>query len=727
MVSALLVCSALLAVSEVQADQDTRASYETAAARTGRDPKSHVKLALWCEQHGLSAERVKHLALAALIDPSDSAARGLMGLVAYRGRWKSPLAVAEGVKDDEKLVQTLAEYNARRDRADANADDQWKLALWCEQNGLTAEAKAHLAAVVRLDPSRESAWKRLGFKRVGGRWMTPAQLDAEKAEAQLQKQADRQWKPLLKKWRDRLDDKSEAQRQEAEVALTGVTDARAVPSIWAVFVAPGPAKHARAVQLFGQIDSASSSRALAALAVFDDDAEVRRRATEVLRRRDPREFARLLVDLIRDPVKYEVRPVGGPGSPGAIFVEGRRANVQRVYAPPAVPDLVRFGDWVDFDGNGMPYIMRFNPWAGQSYEIPSDPLAHMNVSQFRNYHPTDPVIASAVAGYRAQHPDLGPVLQGLGPNNRRLRGANPALADQIQGFNVVNAVTVTLGNNYIPLGQVVLEHQKAALSAQQQLERDAAAIDEQNAATRRLNDRVTAVLRQVAGSDPGDGAKAWQSWWVDVQGYTFIKATYETPRPTLVEYVPLDYLPAPVPVITGMSTRSSTEVRPFSNIASCFGAGTLVQTLQGARAIETLKVGDRILTQSVSTGALGYQPVTAIHHNPPSPTFLVKVKGDTIVSSPFHRFWAVGKGWVMARDLKGGEKLRLLSGPATVESVTGGTVQRVFNLDIDEDHDFFAGAAAALVHDNTLPDPRLVPFDAATDVASAAREVVSVP
>ncbi len=36
-----------------------------------------------------------------------------------------------------------------------------------------------------------------------------------------------------------------------------------------------------------------------------------------------------------DPLKYEVKPVGGPGSPGVLFVEGQQFNVNRFYAPPA--------------------------------------------------------------------------------------------------------------------------------------------------------------------------------------------------------------------------------------------------------------------------------------------------------------------------------------------------------------------------------------------------------
>ena len=35
--------------------------------------------------------------------------------------------------------------------------------------------------------------------------------------------------------------------------------------------------------------------------------------------------------MLRKPFKYQVRPVGGPGSPGELFVEGERFNIQRLY------------------------------------------------------------------------------------------------------------------------------------------------------------------------------------------------------------------------------------------------------------------------------------------------------------------------------------------------------------------------------------------------------------
>jgi hypothetical protein len=103
-----------------------------------------------------------------------------------------------------------------------------------------------------------------------------------------------------------------------------------------------------------------------------------------------------------------------------------------------------------------------------------------------------------------------------------------------------------------------------------------------------------------------------------------------------------------------------------------------------------------------------------VHHNPPSATFRIRVQGESIVSSHFHRFWVAGRGWVMARELKAGDPVRTLGGVTAVEAVEADRVQLVYNLDVAEDADFFAGNIGALVHDNTLPDPRLAPFDAPT-------------
>ena len=124
-----------------------------AKTSVGRDAEAHVRLALWCEAHGLQAERLKHLALAVLTDPTNATARGLMGLVAYRGRWQRPEAVAEKVKADEALAAgagRVQRAGASGRRTPPTPSGSWRSGA--RRTGLKAEAQAHFATVVRLDP-----------------------------------------------------------------------------------------------------------------------------------------------------------------------------------------------------------------------------------------------------------------------------------------------------------------------------------------------------------------------------------------------------------------------------------------------------------------------------------------------------------------------------------------------------------------------------------------------
>jgi hypothetical protein len=703
-----LLCSALLTADAPAApaspSPEDLAAYRAAQATVGRDAEAHVRLALWCESHGLLAERRKHLAMATLIDPDHATARGLLGQVPEEGRWRRPEEVAEEVANDPDLSAKLAEYDRKRAAAKDSAEEQWDLALWCEQQGLRGQARAHLLAVVRLDPKREGAWKRLGYaKSRDGRWLTEEQSAAEAAEREAQRQADRHWSPLLARWKGDLAGKDGPRRREADERLASVADPRAVPSIWKVFARGKAGDQSRAVQLLGQVDAIPASRMLSLLAVSGRSAEVRRSAAETLRRRDPREFADLLVNLLRDPIKYEVRPVGGPGSPGALFVEGKRLNLQRTYSPPPAPELPLLpGDLVANDENGLPVVTRYLGYH----------TSHVPLSTLLGYT-GKPYDGSQVAEFLSRTP--------LGETGRRL---GPALAD---GLNLTPStpeqqfVRASLearpGGPFtsfeftypafarIPIGEMAAESQKSAVVAQRQLEDDIRLIERHNAPIIEANERIGQILRDVTGQDLGDDRKAWQVWWSSQLGFQAQRESTGA-APTVVEEVPLAYQPRPIAVNTFLGPIVKAQRY------SCFGAGTPIRTRNGLRAIEDLKVGDLVLAQDAASGSLGYQPVVAVHHNPPSPTLRVSLNGADIVSSTFHRIWKAGRGWTMARDLKVGDTIRTLNGTATVTAIEPEKVQPVFNLDVADSHSFFAGPGAALVHDNTVPGLRLEPFDA---------------
>ncbi len=685
----------------------------------GHDPQGQIKIALWCEAHGLDAERLKHLALAVLADPKNATARGLMGLVAYQGKWQRPEVVSNAIKNDEKLGAALAEYNAKRATTKRTADDQWKLALWCEEKGLKAEAMAHFSVVTRLDPPREAAWKRLGFRKKGGHWVNEAQLAEAQNEAALQKEANRHWKPLLEKWRGQL--ASKTKRAEAQAALTQVTDPRAVPTIMAVF-GQGDAAHQRvAVNALGQIDAPGASKALALLGVFGKSPDVRRIATETLKRRDPREFAGLLIGLLLEPIKYQANQVEGPGSSGELLIEGKKADLKRRYSPPPPPNVpVMPGDQLVYDANGIPYLTR--TFVEQTPYIPAS-----------YFGPAALAVNPAVALSQKEY--FHSMLAGSGLNAQTRHITEQALANATQNFSGINLenpfnalVHLSTGVNpanpstyfsftvqeqlFIPVGQMELEARKTAAFAQQQLQNDVQAIEQHNKPIHQFNANILPILQTVSGQDFGEDREAWAKWWVDQLGFMLMPQKFSD-KATIIDEVPLDYQAQPVP-ITGFAAPVG-----FQRM-SCFGAGTLVQTLAGLRPIETLQIGDQVLTQDIKSGALRYRSILVVHHNPPSSTFKINFGDETVVSSYFHRFWKVGHGWVMARDLEAGDILRTLGGRSRVESIEPGAVQPVFNLDVADDADFFVGRLGALVHDNTLPDLRLTPFDAPPKLAAQA-------
>ena len=576
------------------------ASYEEARARFGSGSAGQVRLALWCEEHGLTAERLRHLARSVLTDPANVNARGLLGLVDDgKGRWVAPDEAAARAKEREGAA--LAEYNGRRERTPANADAQWKLALWCEQAGLAPEATAHLTAVTRLDPSRTAAWTRLGYVRHEGRWVPAEEAAAAKAEARAQADANGRWRTRLDRLKGYLGFKNAGRRDSAFDDLMAVTDPRAVPAVVSVFGRGDENAQSLAVRLLGGIEAPSSSRALADIAVFAESPAVRKAAAETLRRRDPKEFLDRLIARLNDPVKFDVKPVGGPGNMGTLTVEGDQFNVHRVYGVRA----------------GLP---------------------------------------------NAQGPE----------------------AEKMQD-----------------------ELNTAAYSSRAQQADDVQALRGQSAAALKANDPVVLTLVGVLGWSAGPGRSDWDAWWNDQRGYVLAPRPGVN-KPTISETIAPEHTPQPIG-----RYRFNPGSGYYIPNTDCFAAGTPVRTLDGPRAIESVKVGDRVLAQDPATGGLSFQPVVALFPTPQSETLRVTLDNETVVTTAIQRFWLARKGWVMARDLKPGDEVRTLGGLSKVAAVAADERRPVYNLEVARGHDYFAGTAGLLVHDHTVTEPVAQPFDAA--------------
>jgi hypothetical protein len=700
MVSALVLCLGLLAAQSPAAALSAadRKAYQEARVEAGRDADAHVRLAIWCGEHGMEAERLKHLGIAVVIDPRHARARALLGMANPKDDRPEDVPPPPPAPDPDPALPAdpaspagappptdpavLADYNARRANTPDTAEAQWQLALWCEQKGLRAEATVHLANVVRLDPAREAAWKHLGFKKYNGRWSSDEQIAAEKLAVEAQKKADRHWKPLLEKWKSWL--AIPAKRDEAEKALAALADPWAVASIWRVFGTAGvSADQIRAVQLLGQLRHASASRMLAFLAIAGKTDDVRRAALEVLTQRDPMEFVDLWVGLLRKPLAYEVRPVGRPGSAGAIYVEGERFNVERLYASPSFNDTLNL-----YGGSGVYHFRMPLNFGSQSGPPPGsiqvgtapDGTALYWHDQFLNPRGGFPSVRST--------PD-------------------PRLAYQVFEAQVVQQV--------ILLDWLLSETQKMSYGAALRQQKDVETIEAYNASVRQTNTRASEALAGVTGQNLGDDRAAWLKWWNDQRGYAYSPAE-APPKITLLLHVPLPYMPSfgPPIIVPRLGAgpggagpgwclvydhgRDPVRRSEWWASGTCFGAGTPVLTPDGPRTIESLRPGDRVL----GADGITVEQVAAVARNSSSPTLRLMLADEILVTTSGHPFALQGGGWVRAADLRPGDDVRALETALAVEDVQPGPAQPVYNLRLAGGHAFLIGEGRVVVHDGSL-------------------------
>ena len=234
---------------------------------------------------------------------------------------------------------------------------------------------------------------------------------------------------------------------------------------------------------------------------------------------------------------------------------------------------------------------------------------------------------------------------------------------------------------------------------EQVLAMDVQLVEATNAGINLYDDRTLPVLKAVTGQDLGVEPEKWKSWWTDQLGYSY-QSDLPAIKPTYADFVTDPFGPPPH--------------------NACFAAGTLVQTIDGPRPIEAIRVGDRVLSQGTSSGQLAFQPVVATHCNEPTATLRIAIDGESIVATGIHRFWKAGKGWTMARELKAGDRLRMVGGTVVIAAIQADKTQTVYNLDVAENRDFFVGTKGLLVHDFSFVQPVLEPFDRQPELVTQA-------
>ncbi len=298
-----------------------------------------------------------------------------------------------------------------------------------------------------------------------------------------------------------------------------------------------------------------------------------------------------------------------------------------------------------------------------------------------------------------QHAPANPAAAAMQLRHRDQVATSPANFQQNAAFDMLLLAQGAAAQRDIQIGLELERIRQVTQNLKQRLVMDVQFIESTNDGITLYNERALPVLKAITGVSLGADPDEWKRWWADQLGYVYQSSPPES-KPTYTDIV----------------------VDPVLSIthSACFAAGTMVQTIDGARPIESIRAGDQVLSQGTSTGTLAFQPVIATHRNSPALTLRIDAGGDSIVATGIHRFWKAGTGWTMARDLKAGDPLRIVGGVVTVDSITPAPAQPVFNLDVARDRNFFVGSQGLLVHDFSFVQPVIEPFDRQPELPKAA-------
>ncbi|MCC7336774.1 MAG: hypothetical protein IT422_16910 [Pirellulaceae bacterium] len=229
-----------------------------------------------------------------------------------------------------------------------------------------------------------------------------------------------------------------------------------------------------------------------------------------------------------------------------------------------------------------------------------------------------------------------------------------------------------------------------ALEAQKQFEQR---LQQSNAELKQSSQKVYRLLAKTTGQGLAETPAAWWAWWRESNGQTLARKPLRESNYQLVDQA---------------RVQVNYALLGQFRVHECLVYGTLVQTQSGLRPIESIQVGDLVLSQNVESGELCLKPVIKTTIRPPLSTLRMVTEAGEIQATAGHRWFVSGKGWLMTKELQPDMLLHNASGTTRIVSMIADPLeQETYNLVVDGFHTYFVGPERVLSYDNSELQPTL--------------------
>ena len=214
----------------------------------------------------------------------------------------------EWITIDESVVQAkdqslLDEYESQRAKLPNTVQGHWQLAIWCAKKNLLEQCRAHLNALIKLDPDHNGARQVLGYQLVEDEWISPERISELAEQSQVTQRSLDKYGAKIQQLLNNGTSKEAIANKIAEIS-----DPLAIPAMEMAASTMGDEAAKQVVAWLATIDTPEASQSLSRFALNYPTSRVREIAAKRLCDRPLYDYMPDLLAALTRPIQSSLVP-----------------------------------------------------------------------------------------------------------------------------------------------------------------------------------------------------------------------------------------------------------------------------------------------------------------------------------------------------------------------------------------------------------------------------------